>query len=265
MRSFLFASVVMFIGSFAPGAGAADLTVRDVVKALFKADRGAPVDFSNARLRFLDLAGLDFKHARLAATDFHGSDLTGANLSNCYLRGAVFDRATLVRVDFSGANLAEALIRLPHSAGSPGFDSAASPRFPGVDLRKARLVGRFDGGNFQGAILDGANLGPYGDWTQNTLTRRSVIVSGDFSGASLLNANLSEAVLTFANFKGADLRGVNLTDANLVNADFSGANLVDANVSGADFEGANLTTATGLDQLVGQERTLNWPLARRAP
>lgn len=263
MRRTWFFSISLFIGAFACNVSAADWSLRDVVTALFKADRRTPIDFSNAELKFLDLSGLDFKRARLTGANLHGSDLTGAILSNCDLQNAILDRATLVGVDFSSSNLEGALIRLPFSAGSPGFDSSASPKFPGANLRQARLVGRFDGGNFRGAKLDGANLGPYGDWTQNTLARRSVIVSGDFSGASLVNANLSEAILTFVNFKDADLRGVNLTNANLVGADFSGANLANANVNGADFEGTNLTTANGLDQLVGRERAINWPSARR--
>ena len=256
--SIAFFSMIVFLGN----AASADWSLRDVVTALFEADREIPLDLNDAQLKFLDLSGLDFRRARLSGANLHGSDLTGSNLSECDLNNAILDRATLVRADFSNANLVGALIRLPHSAGSPGFDRSSSPRFPGADLRQARLVGRFDGGHFQGANLEGANLGPYGDWTQNTLTRRTVIVAGDFSGARLVHADLSEAILTFANFKDADLTGVNLSEADLVGADFSGANLAHANVSRADFEGANLATARGLDQLVGREGAVNWPLAR---
>ena len=42
--------------------------------------------------------------------------------------------------------------------------------------------------------------------------RRSVIVAGGFFGASLVvNVDLSEAILTFANLKDADLTGANLS------------------------------------------------------
>lgn len=234
-------------------------SVRDVVEALHRASPSAPVDLSNAKLRFMDLARLDFKRARLKRVDFHGADLTGANFSHCNLRHAHLDRATIVGADFLNADLRDALIRLPHSAGSPGFDAQATPRFVSANLSGARLVGRFDGGQFAQANLQNADLGPYGDWTQNTLTRRTVIISGDFTGAQLQGANLAEAILTFSNFRNAQLAGVNLVNADLVGADFTGADLSGARISGADFEGANLKSAIGLARVVGQAEAVNWP------
>ena len=255
-RGFVRACVFLMV-VFASNAASADWSLRDVVTALFKANRETPLDLADAQLKFLDLSGLDFTRARLSRANLHGSDLTGSNLRECDLGNAILDRATLVLADFSNANLAGALIRLPHSAGSPDFNRSSPP----PDFLMLICGGRFDGGNFQGANLEGAKLGPYGDWTQNTLTRRSVIVAGDFSGASLANADPSEAILTFTSFKDVDLTRVNLRKANLVGADFSGANLAQADVSGPGFEGADLQTARGLDQLVGQEDAINWPLS----
>lgn len=238
---------------------AADWTLRAVVEVLHQTSPDNPADFSKADLSFLDLSRLDFKQAKLEAARLHAADLTDANLSNCNLRLAALDRATLIGSSFKGADLHGALIRLPHGAGSPGFDRASTPNFELADLQKARLVGRFDGGNFRFANLTDADLGPYGDWTQNTLTRRPVIISGDFSEAKLLRTNFAEAILQFAKFNNAQLTGANFSLADLTGADFSGANLTNANVTGANLEDARLNGAKGLSTLIGRARALNWP------
>lgn len=258
MRYIVLAAVLM-AGCLLTPPALAKLSLRTIVETLFAASPDVPVDFSNADMSFLDLSSVDFKRARLNGAKLHGSDLTDANLSHASLQHATLDRATLVRTNFSGANMNHALIRLPHSAGRPDFDKSATPSFHRSNLENARLVGRFDGGDFRHANLAGANLGPHGDWTQNTLTRRSLIISGNFAKANLARANLTEAILTFSNFTDANLRHVNFTDAILISVDFSGADLSQANVAGADFEGANLRFARGLETVVGKHLAKNWP------
>lgn len=252
--------LIGLIGCYVPARSGGALTVREMVEALHRATPEAPLDFSGAQLRFKDLGQINFKRARLDRADLHGADLTGANFSHCTMTAAVLDRATIVGADFSGADLRDALIRLPHSAGSTEFDAKSTPNFARTNLQGARLVGRFDGGRFAGANMQDADLGPYGDWTQNTLTRRAVIISGDFTDAQMQGANLKEAILTFAKFRRANLEGANLTNAVLIGADFSGANLAGATVAGADFEGAHLATARGLDRLKDLADARNWPL-----
>jgi len=238
----------------------ADMSVREIVELLFKAPPESPVNLSGVDLSFLDLGGLDFKAAKLAGSDLHGSDLTGANLSQADLSGSVLDRATIVGADFSGADLSEALIRLPHAAGNVEFDPASSPRFSGADLSRVRLVARLDGADFRNAKLTQANLAPYGDTTQNTLTRRSVLISCDFSSAVLEGANLTEAILRFANFQNANLTRANLSGADLTMANLAGADLTDANIADANFDGANLKAIQGLGRAAGisTARNLNW-------
>jgi len=65
----------------------------------------------------------------------------------------------------------------------------------------------------------------------------------DLSGANLRGADLSDADLSGANLRDANLRGADLSDADLSDADLSGANLRDANLSGADLSDANLRGA----------------------
>ncbi len=235
----------------------ADMSVREIAELLFKAPPKSHVNLAGLDLSFLDLSGLDFKAAKLAGSSLHGSDLTGANLSHADLSGVVLDRATIVGADFSGADLSEALIRLPHAAGSVAFDRASSPKFFGANLSRARLVARLDGADFRNARLAHANLAPYGDTTQNTLARRSVMIACDFSGAVLEGADLSEAVLRFANFENANLARTNLSGADLTMANLAGADLTGANIADANFDGANLKATQGLGEATGISKARN--------
>ena len=252
--------LLVFLGLTAlciEGSKAADKSVREIVEALHQTQTGASPDFARLDLSFLDLSGLDFKSANLAGTKLHAADLTGANLSQTNLAGAVLDRATIVRTDFSKANLRNAKIRLPHSAGSPSFNSKATPRFMSTNLAGARLVGRFDGADFRNANLARADLGPYGDWTQNTLSRRSVMVAADFTRANLQYANLSESVLRFANFEKANLSYANLSEADLTGAMLAGADLTGANLARADLKNVDLSQVKGLHQIIGLKTARN--------
>ena len=58
-------------------------------------------------------------------------------------------------------------------------------------------------------------------------------ISSDWSGANLINCDLSGANLGAGKFVGADLSGANLSGANLFVADLSNANLTGANLAGA--------------------------------
>ena len=65
----------------------------------------------------------------------------------------------------------------------------------------------------------------------------------NLSGADLIGADLSEALLCRANLREATLRGANLSKANLCEADLGGAHLYIANLNEADLSGANLRGA----------------------
>lgn len=240
-----------------PPADAADLTVREVVQALRTARAGQVVSLSGRDLSFLDLSGLDFRAAQMREANLHGADLTGANFRNADLSGAKLDRATIVGTDFSGAKLARAVMRLPHTATTPGFDRRNAPRFAGADLSQSRLVIRLDGADLRGAKLLGAQMQSYGDWTQNAAARRSSFVACDFTAADLTDANLAGSLLAFADFTDADLRRASLRGADLSRANFSGANLAAADFAGADLDGANLRGADGLEQTLGLESARN--------
>ena len=253
-------ALVVAVGFLSLGsefALAADKSVRQIVEILHKTPDGAAPDLSQLDLSFLDFSDLDFKAANLAGTKLHAADLTGANFSKADLTNAVLDRATIVKTNFSNANLQGAKIRLPHSAGGPGFDRKASTQFANANLSSARLFGRFDGVDFRNANLTETNLGPYGDWTQNTQSRRSVMTGANFTSAVLTRANLVEAILRFANFENADLSDADLSGADLTGAKFKGAVLTGANISGANLENVDLTKSSGVSKIIGLERARN--------
>ena len=85
----------------------------------------------------------------------------------------------------------------------------------------------------------------------------------DFSNARIIDADLYEASLVMANFKGADLRGTNFVRADFGYADLSGADFTGADVTEANFEGAILTGVKGLETARGLALAVNLDRAIR--
>ncbi len=78
-----------------PVSRKADMTVREITSALFKAKPDERVDLSKRNLAYLDLSGLNFKGATLAHSDLYGVDFTNANLRGTDLAHTRLDRALL--------------------------------------------------------------------------------------------------------------------------------------------------------------------------
>ena len=76
--------------------------------------------------------------------------------------------------------------------------------------------------------------GKRADLSDADLTRANLRYA-DLTGAYLTGSNLSRADLFFADLTRVDLSGANLTDADLSYADLTGANLTRANLSDADL------------------------------
>lgn len=242
-------------------AWAADVSAREVTEALFRSAASGPVDYTGKNLSFLDLAGLDFKRATLAGVDLSGSDLTSANLTGSNLAGARLDRASLARANFSGANMKGVSLRTvaAHTTSEPNL--ADAPVFAGADLSDAHIASRLDGADFRNADLSRAQLGKLVA-TWGSYRPRAVLNGANFSGAKMVSADLSNAVLQFAQFRDADLSGAKMVDCDLTRAVLAGANLAGADVTGADFSGADLTGAKGFDTAIGVERAKNLKLAK---
>ncbi len=243
-------------------ANAADVSARDVTETLFRSSPDVPANYAGKDLSFLDLAGLDFKHANLSGTNFYGSDLTRAILVESNLAGARLDRTSLSRADLSGANLkgATLLTVTAHLTTEPV--PADAPLFIGADLTDAYIAARLDGVDFTRANLTRARLGKLVP-TWGSYRSRAVINSAKFTAATLLEADLSSAMMRFTEFRDADLRRANLQTCDFTKAVFTGADLSGADVSGADFDGADLTGVRGWDRVIGLALAKNLDRATR--
>ena len=257
--------IVLSFGALAaetePVSPSADVTVREITTALFKAEPGVPADFSNHDLTYLDLSGLNFKGAKLARSDLYGADFTDANLRGVDLSGTRLDRATLIRADFSGANLSGATILRPTIYSDLTETLSDAPRFAGANLTGVRIMASMSGADFHAADLTKANFTPRetraGQGTMSTLAR-NIFRACDFDRAILHDANFDHVVLTFSRFVGADLKGADFSNSDLSRADFTNADLTGADFTGADLDGANLFGVKGLDKVKGLSTALNF-------
>ncbi len=192
----------------------------------------------------------------------HGGEPQG-HRSFAYTR---LDRSVLIQADLSGADLTGATIFRPTIYTDLSSSLADAPRFAGANLTNIRVMANLSGADFRGANLTNADLRPLemrpGQGTLSTLMR-NVLRSCDFSGATLRDANLNRAVLTFSRFVGADLRGGHLSDTDLSKTDFAGADLTGADLTRADLYGANLAGIKGFDTVKGLDSVANLDKAER--
>lgn len=250
----------------APAAWAADMATRQVTETLVKSSRDNPADFSGLDLSYLDLSTLDFKGANLSEADLYGTDFTAANLSGANLSHTRLDRAVLIRADLSGARLDGATVLRPTAFSDMRFNLAEAPSFKGASMVGARIQAKLDGADFSRANLTDADFSPYEDRAgEGTITTvpRNELSNAKFVAANLTKANLSRAVVKFADFSDADLKGASFRDTDLTQSNFVGADFSGADLTGADFAGANLGGAKGLESAIGLEAALNLATARR--
>jgi Pentapeptide repeats (8 copies) len=138
----------------------ADVTAHDVAVTLFKAKAGAPIDYSNHKLMYLDLSGLDFKGARFTHADLYGTDFTGANLKGTDLSHTRLDRSVLIQADLSGADLTGATIFRPTVYTDLSNNLGDAPRFAGANLTSIRVMADLSGAYFRGAKTGGIMITP---------------------------------------------------------------------------------------------------------
>lgn len=243
----------------------AEINARTITSMLYQAKPGERPDLSGKFLAYLDLSGLNFKRAILTRSDFYGTDFTGADLSGADLSYTRLDRSVLIRANLAGANLTDSTIFRPTVYSDLSNDTSDAPHFSGANLTRVHVQAELSGSDFRGADLTEADFFPLegrpGEGTMTTMYK-NVLKYCDFSGARLHNADMRRAVLWFAKFTGADLKGARFVDADLSRADFAGADLTGAdfkhaNVDGTNFVGAKgIAAAKGLDQAVNLDKAL---------
>ncbi len=181
---------------------------------------------STFHARGRELRGAIFERANLARVDFAFAHLEGASLDGAILLGAQFGCDIILHdrsrgcAHLEGASLEGALLQgtLLHSAELKGatLDNA---QLQGATLENAELQGAsLKGAQLQGASLDRARL----------------------QGASLINARLGSASLALAGLFGASLEFASLQGASLDGAQLQGALLSTADLTSADLSNAYL-------------------------
>jgi hypothetical protein len=140
------------------------------------------------------------EHQYTYRPDLSEADLARANLTGADLRGTNLGYADLTRACLKGANLSEASLARAY---------VRMAILTGADLNKAHLA-------------------------------RTDLVGTDLSGASLVEANLREAILSEANLRGAILTATDLREAILIGTDLRETTLVRANLAEATFTNCHI-------------------------
>jgi uncharacterized protein YjbI with pentapeptide repeats len=172
--------------------------------------------------RFIEVRGVACIKRMLADADF-----TGANFEDAVLAGSDLSRASFYCANLARTDLRRAILRRADLRGAKlGGAVLASAVLDEADLRAAVLclVDEFTGLRWMGSSVDAR-------------------------GASLNEADMSEAVAHGVDFSNCSLRGASLRSANLKNANFTNANLSGVNLAGARLEGVRMRGAilTGVD------------------
>jgi len=158
------------------------------------------------RARGRDLRGAIFDLASLPRVDFEGAELWGASFNHAQLQGASFNNAWLPWATFDSAQL------------------------QGASFERARVMGAsFDSARLEGASLDSAFL----------------------QGAQLFHAHLEGASLEDIELPGASLEGAQLPGASLDGAQLQGASLDRAQLQGASLQRAVLSATLSATELTG--------------
>jgi uncharacterized protein YjbI with pentapeptide repeats len=224
--------------------------------------------------------GANLAGANLVKSNFNGLDLTGANFSNAQLNAASFLRTILTNANFSGANLSPVAVTTvvaglnSMSANQTSITLSSSSGFPTnasfvvtIDNENVLVQGPTNGSTVWSIIRGqfGSSAAAHG--ANATITLQSS--GADFTGATLTNANFSNAslfrivsagitysgtapqlpsnwVLVPGGFlvgPGSNLSGQNMSGLPLQGVNLSGVYLIGTNLSNANLSNANLTNA----------------------
>ncbi|MFO0901154.1 MAG: pentapeptide repeat-containing protein [Pirellulales bacterium] len=191
----------------------------------------------DARFTGANLAG-----AALGRTSILGgegpSSLTNAGLSGANLSGATLWESTLIGADLTEAVVVGAVFDDTTNRGFTHAQLASTASYRAKDLHGIVLrANDLTGWDFSGQDLTGAGFGSREDRSRfefldpSTLTNANlgdaVVKGADFRGTTSAGLTLAQLAST-ASYKAKDLQGIGLADNNLTDWDFSGQNLTGA-------------------------------------
>lgn len=168
------------------------------------------MDFTNKRMRGIDLQG-----AKLDNANFTGANLGKANLAKASLKGAIFDRTKL-----DSTNLRETQLE------GASFKQLV---LEGVDLTLAQMTSVvFDGVTFDGVSLSSAKA-PLSRFVNTTFT-------GAFSAVLLVDVTLANVTFKKAKLEGWHFERAALTDVKFLESEMTDLHLARSKVAGITFK-----------------------------
>ncbi len=205
-------------------------------------------NFKSKDLRNLSFAANNLSGWNFSGQNLSGGNMYSAILTNAILVQANLADATLCYADLTGADLTEANVT---GVDFTGCGLTQSQLYTTANYKNKSLTGiSFVGWYFTGVNLSGQNLTD-SKFVNSTLSGAELtdanISGADFGVCDLSEEQLGST----ASYKSKDLRGVQLWSLDLTNWNFSGQCLWNANFYGstltyADLRGADLRGVTNL-------------------
>ena len=164
---------------------------------------------TNDSIRGCTLSGHD-----LSGADFSNHDLSGCKFSGCNLCDCDFKAATMIHTQIENSVLKRANFYQANMRNADMSDNV-------LDLANLSCCTATET-LFRHCKINGANL------SKGKFDKADFFfceLKSDFTGASLMEANLFGADLTQADFTRADLRNANMTDARIARAIFAAAQM----------------------------------------
>jgi uncharacterized protein YjbI with pentapeptide repeats len=233
-------ATLSFLGSGGPQllSALALTTTTAGLAAIQSSKSAAGYDLTGVNLTGADLSGVDctgahFDAATLAGTSLSAATLTGASFVGVDLTGIIWGTdISAANADFSNSIGVGMVVA---SSGDDGkratFDSATftGADWAGCDLSNASLHNAFvTGANFCGATLESAYL--------------YALQAGKSNDGTIPGADFSYAYMPDANLQASNLNGANLSHAQIYFL-YTGASLLNANLTETDFSRADLSGA----------------------
>lgn len=223
-------------------------------RASFAGSDVSGADFSGVHLTNVNFAGTDASNATFDGATLWGSSVGGAQFSQTDLTNASFTNTSLYGVAFAGAkglteaqlNAASSVdsVRLLNQNGSDGSTSLAGWDFTSV-ANQSMTHAWFAGSDLTNANFTGVDL------TGATFTSYSA------NPATVMNANFTNANLSYARLDLLNLVGVVFTGADLSHARFDAVmGLTEAQLNSAT--NLNYVELTNLDGQSGVTTLANW-------
>jgi len=219
------------------------------------------VDFTNANLSNAILVSVDFtmiKNKDLRTTNIFGTSMGFSDLRQVMMPDNIimtnFHMANMVDIDFSERKIVGGIFEHTNmqNADLEGSDFSSEivnsilydfGQYPPAGIPENEISNHIKSKLSLFPIINSLTVESRGNNLHVTYSMYNHMLEADLSNANLSNANFTYADLSNANLTYADLSNANLKDVYFLNANLEGANLEGANLEGANLEGANLEGA----------------------